>query len=119
MDSNRDGREAGSSRKRTASAMLLQEAAYRDGKIAVALASASNDVGLTESGSTLLLDRPCQNPCRVIVLSLTTAGCYAVTGTLLLQKSIGLYHIRDTDVQKPYARMGTLTWALCRQAANS
>eukprot|EP00955_Chlamydomonas_euryale_P045065 353058-Chlamydomonas_euryale.AAC.1 len=28
MDSGRDGREAGSSRKRTASAMMLQEAAY-------------------------------------------------------------------------------------------
>eukprot|EP00955_Chlamydomonas_euryale_P062416 358375-Chlamydomonas_euryale.AAC.4 len=36
----------------------------RDGKIAVALASASNGVGLTEGGSTPLLDRPCQDPCR-------------------------------------------------------
>eukprot|EP00955_Chlamydomonas_euryale_P109269 365918-Chlamydomonas_euryale.AAC.6 len=36
----------------------------RDGKIAVAPTSASSGVGLTVGGSTLLLDRPCQDPCR-------------------------------------------------------
>eukprot|EP00955_Chlamydomonas_euryale_P079054 363243-Chlamydomonas_euryale.AAC.3 len=75
---------------RHASAQLLhcccKRRHIRDGKIAVALACASNDAGLTEGGSTLLLDRPCQDPCRVFVLSLTTAGYDAVTGTLLLQE---------------------------------
>eukprot|EP00955_Chlamydomonas_euryale_P035922 350266-Chlamydomonas_euryale.AAC.2 len=76
---------------RDASAQLLRccckRRHIRDSEIAVALASASNDVGLTEGGSTLLLDRPCHRiRAGVCVLSLTTAGCYAVPGTLLLHK---------------------------------
>eukprot|EP00955_Chlamydomonas_euryale_P112085 366111-Chlamydomonas_euryale.AAC.14 len=76
---------------RHASAPLLQccckRRRIRDGKIAVALASASNDVDLTEGGSTLSLGRPCQDPCRgLCALNPTTAGCGAVTGTPLKKR---------------------------------